>query len=334
MTEAKFRQFDDASFSRFRKRLLRNPGSEAQRRLLRAAHTDREFTELIRSEVYATEVQDEAALCSERLTESEYKQPPLSTERQLYDTWSNLAPRIACRTTFWAHLTCRHIEHGLIQAEYLASNGGSGPAGAVRIDQALHSADVNADTAVDRCVRSLFRRLGGLPEARGNKSVYVDCPLARAWWRERLVREVARGHPGQANKVRKATRVSQAFWEELVVLVVSRNSVLGSREVRDQFVLSLAELMAAEPMTPLRIARNLRTACRVVGALQASRELSVLDAKDLRTLMDRVVRLQHDRSKAKRAQIVSGRIDDESCNGLGSQNAGRMKGLATQYAFG
>ena len=30
------------------------------------------------------------------------------------------------------------------------------------------------------CVRTVLRRLGGLPEVRGNRSVYVDCPFARA----------------------------------------------------------------------------------------------------------------------------------------------------------
>ena len=94
----------------------------------------------------------------------------------------------------------------------------------------------------------------------------------------------------------KSRRVNQTYWEELVVLVVSRNSVLGSQEVRDEFIRSLADLMANEPHTPMRIARNLRAACRMVGTIQASRELSVLEESELQSLMAEVVRLHHGRS--------------------------------------
>ena len=295
MTSATYREFDDAGFSRFRRKLLRARGGPEQRDFLRAVHDDGEFLRAIRSEVI-TQGSEDPALGPDTLTESEFKQPPATTEAGLYGAWSSLTPRIACRTTFWANLTCRHIERGRIHATYLAANGGPSAGGAERIDRVLQGSGDNAATQIDRCVRTVFRRLGGLPEARGNKSVYVDCPLARAWWRERLVNEVSKGNPECAEDVREVTRVNQTYWEELVVLVVSRNSVLGSQEVRDKFVLSLADLMAKEPHTPMRIAKNLRAACRMVGAIQASRELSVLEEGELRTLMDQVVQLQHDRA--------------------------------------
>ena len=293
MTGTNYQEFDDAAFSRFRRRLLRNKGGSEQREFLQAVRDDEEFLRVIRSAV-VTQGLAEPALCPDRLTESEFKQPPANTEAVLYDAWSSLTPRVACRTTFWANLTCCHIENGRIHATYLAANGGPGAGGAERIDRVLDGEGESADKPIDYCVRTVFRRLGGLPEARGNKSVYVDCPLARAWWRERLVSEVSKGDPVCAEDVREVTRVNQAFWEELVVLVVSRNSVLGSHEVRDTFILSLADLMTRERSTPLRIAKNLRAACRMIGTIQASRELSVLDEGEIRVLMDDVVRFQHE----------------------------------------
>ena len=292
MNGKRFREFDDAGFSRFRRKLLRTRGGAEQRDFLNALRDDREFLRAVRSEVI-TQGSEDPVLCPEALTESEFKQPPATTEAGLYGAWANIAPRVACRTTFWANLTCRHIESGRIHATYLAANGGAGAGGAERIDRVLLDNVGNAASQIDRCVRTVFRRLGGLPEARGNKSVYVDCPLARAWWRERLVNEVSKGNLGCAEDVRYVTRVNQTYWEELVVLVVSRNSVLGSQEVRDEFIRSLADLMVKEPHTPMRIAKNLRSACRMVGTIQASRELSVLEAGELRTLMDEVVQLQH-----------------------------------------
>ena len=309
MTGAVYQEFDDAAFSRFRRRLLRNKGGSEQREFLQAVRDDEEFLRVIQNAV-VTQGSAEPVLCPDRLTESEFKQPPANTEEEMYSAWSSLTPRVACRTTFWANLTCCHIENGRIHAAYLAANGGPGAGGAERIDRVLHGDGESAAKPIDYCVRTVFRRLGGLPEARGNKSVYVDCPLARAWWRERLVAEVSKGDLDCAEDVRQVTRVNQTYWEELVVLVVSRNSVLGSHEVRDTFILSLADLMARKHRTPLRIAKNLRAACRMVGIIQASRELSVLEEGELRELMDDVVDLRHeqsggavsDDSQAQRAQ--------------------------------
>ena len=293
MIGSTYQEFDDASFSRFRRKLLRTKGGEQQRKFLRAVRDDEEFLSLIRSEV-VTQGSEHVALCPEALTESEFKQPPSTTEIGLYGAWSSLTPRVACRTTFWANLTCHNIDRCRIQSSYLAANGGSGAGGAERIDRLLQNTGADAVTLIDRCVRTVLRRLGGLPDARGNKSVYVDCPLARAWWRERLVDEVSSENPEYAEDIRHVTRVNQTYWEELVVLLVSRNSVLGTQEVRNQFILSLADLMAKDPQTRLCTAKNLRSACRSVGAIQASRELSVLTRGELRALMDRVVQLHHE----------------------------------------
>ena len=298
MTGTDYREFDDAAFTRFRRKLLRTKGGPEQRAFLQVVRDDEEFLRVIRNSV-GTNGLSEPSLCPDVLTESEFKQPPTSTEVDLYRAWSSLTPRIACRATFWANLTCLHIENGRIRAAYLAANGISGATGAERIDRVLQGEGESVAKPIDDCVRTVLRRLGGLPEARGNKSVYVDCPFARAWWRERLINEVSKGCPDLVGDVREVTRVNQTYWEELVVLVVSRNSVLGSHEVRDGFILSLAELLKAEEGTPLRKSKNLRIACRMVGTIQASRELSVLEEAELRTLMDDVVRLHHHHGRAE-----------------------------------
>ena len=191
-------------------------------------------------------------------------------------------------------ITFRHIEEGRIRGSFLAANGGPGATGLERIDRVLQAEGESAAKQIDSCVRTVLRRLGGLPEARGNRSVYVDCPFARAWWRERLVNEVSHGDPERAERVREVTRVNQTYWEELVVLIVSQNSVLGSRAIRDTFILSLADLLQRDPNTPLRLSTRLRAASRMVGVIQASRELSVLHEDELRALMNDMVRLHHE----------------------------------------
>ena len=285
-------EFDDAALSRFRRRLLRTKGSFEQRDFLSAICNDGSFLQVLNDNV-SSQGSHEPELSPEPLTESEFKQPPVNTEEELYNTWSFLTPRVACRTTFWAKLTCRHIECGRIKASFLAGNGKPNASGIERIERANQSEGDEGAKLVDDCVRTVLRRLGGLPEVRGNRSVYVDCPFARAWWREHLVSEVSKGNKDIIPDVREVTRINQTYWEELVVLVVSRNSVLGSREIRNRFILSLASLIVRKTNSPLRVAKNLRNACRMVGAIQASKELSVLNYSELQGIMNEVVRVHH-----------------------------------------
>ncbi len=295
MTGEGVQQFDDAALGQLRRELIKGKrGGERQRTFLKAVRNGEDFLHKIRARV-SVQGAIEPPLCPERLTEAEFKQPPKSTEEAMYGVWSHLTPRTACRTAFWTNLTCRHIENGRIEASFLAGSGGVSASGAERIDRALKATGDRAAKAVDGCVRTVLRRLGGLPEARGNRSVYVDCPLSRAWWRERLVDEVSKGDEEVAGRVREVSRINQAYWEELVVLVVSRNSILGSSEVRNQFILCVANLFEeTNNETPLRIAKNLRAACRTVGVIQASRELSVLSADELHDILYEVVRYHHD----------------------------------------
>ena len=118
----------------------------------------------------------------------------------LYSSWSYVAPALACRSTFWAAVTLNHVRHGLIDSAFLAANGGNLPGGAERIDFALNDRSNSGPQRVDNCVRTVLRRLGGLPEVRGNRSVYVDCPFARAWWRERMIEQASEGRDDVARE--------------------------------------------------------------------------------------------------------------------------------------
>ena len=278
MNGEEYRELNDADYTRFRRNLLRSKGGSRQQEFLKIVQNDKDFLDHIRERT-STDGSHEPPIYPERLTENEFKDPPSSTEIELFRNWAGLTPRLACRTTFWANLTCRHIEDKRISAVYLAANGGTHHGGAERIDRVLQSFGPNSVKPIDDCVRTVLRRLSGLPEARGNRTVYVDCPLARAWWRERLIAEISQGHTEKAEKVRVVTRLSQTYWETLVTLVVSRNSVLGSEQVRHAFIMSLADMLANEPKSPLRITKELRLACRTISIVQASRELSILDER-------------------------------------------------------
>ena len=282
-----FKELSDSDYTRLRKKLLRERGSEQQREFLRVVRQTDDFLKVLSA--VPTVGSTEAVILPHPLTESEFKDPPPDAEHMLYSAWSGVSPAVACRSTFWAHVTLEHIRNGLIESVYLAANGGNLPGGAERIDFALEDKTSKAAQAVDACVRTVLRRLGGLPEVRGNRSVYVDCPFARAWWRERLVEQASNGDEELAAHVRGVIRIHQTYWEKLVDRIVFRNSTFGSINIRNAFVRALAQFIKSNPETELTKTNGLQRLCRRASAYQGNRELSILSDSELDALMGTIV---------------------------------------------
>ncbi len=287
-----YEQFDEGDYTKLRRSLIRKSakGEAVQREFLAKVRDTAEFVEHQKSTVRVLEGERFDPL-AERMSEAEFGNPPSDTERRLYDAWNRLTPRVACRAAFWGCVTFRHIEAGRIESSFLAANGVGSFTGAQRIDSALGADGEQAASKLDSCVRTVLRRLGGLPEVRGNRSVYVNCPLARAWWRERLVSEVAAGDAALARRVRAVVHPeSQQYWEDLVTFVVSRNSVFGSTAVRNILIRTLAKALDADPLSPLRKAPALKRLCRSVSSIQASIELSVVPEHEVSAMMSEMAK--------------------------------------------
>ena len=296
-TARDYREFRDTDYTNFRRKLLRTKGSQAQIELLKAARAGNSAFLDHLSHLGRDGVVPPPALTG-RLTEFEFRMSPADTEQAVYSTLADLSPATACRSAFWACYTCDAIGRDQIQAVYLAAEGGNVSGGAARIDKALRAysegdSDQNGLGArlVDACVRSILRRAGGIPEVRGKRTVYVDCPFARAWWRVWIEEEVSNGDEEVACLVGNVLRVSQTYWEKIVDRIVSRNSTFGAPEVRRAFLLTLAlevesvrqEARGSE--SPMVKPTHLTRACRRVAALQGMRELSVLGPVALEKLM-------------------------------------------------
>ena len=280
-------ELSDTDYSKFRKELLRVKGSDRQKRFLESVRDTAAFLDHVSS--IPTDGTVGPALAPERMTESEYKDPPASTEQTLYTSWSALPPAVACRSTFWAKLTIEHIKARRIQSVYLAANGGNLPGGAERIDFVLDDTTGQGPKRIDDCVRTVLRRLGGLPEVRGNRSVYVDCPFARAWWRERMVNQAANSNAQMTAVVRAIIRTNQTYWEKLVDRVVFRNSTFGSENIRNAFLRALALFVQSNTASELTSSPELQRLCRRVATYQGSRELSILSDSELDALMGTIV---------------------------------------------
>jgi len=280
-------ELDDSAYTQRRLSLLRTKGSDRQREFLTKVRNSADFVDVF--DDVPTRGTNSAELSPYPMTESEYKDPPSDTEEDLYASWLALTPAVACRCAFWAKVTLDHIREGRIQSAYLAANGGSLPGGAERIDAALQDKTAEAHKRIDSCVRTVLRRLGGLPEVRGNRSVYVDCPFARAWWRERIVAQAAGGDDQCARRVRKVVRIHQTYWEKLVDRIVFRNSTFGSTNIRNALLRALAQFLNENPNSDLTTYQSFQRLCRRTTAYQGRLEMSVLSDDELDDLMAGVV---------------------------------------------
>ena len=288
MTSLSFTELSDVDYTRLRRRLLRTKGGKHQIEFLKVVRNSNDFN------AYMAEIpvigSFDIPLSPDPMTEDEFKAPPMDTENRLYRSWGKLKHRTACRSTFWTYLTCLHIEGHKIESSYLASNGGVFRSGAERIDRVLQlGEDVNQYIAIDTCVRTVLRRMGGIPEARGNRTVYVDTPFGRAWWREHLVAQIANGDLTLAEQIRHIIRIHQTYWEKIIQLIVSRNSTFGSVQVRNAFVIALAQEIAENPESELRKTKELERACRRVAVHQGTRELSILNDVEINDVMRSVL---------------------------------------------
>lgn len=301
--------FDDGSYTRLRKRLLDD--SDVRREFLRALRSNDMFSRWMQAEV-TIEAGDSLPVLEERLTEAAFDRPPADTEQQMFERWggrsgtSTLAvgevgegacrvvPADACRSTFWGCVTLRHVQTGVLDASYLAADGarqGNGASGLNRIERVLAGQD---DGPVDDAVRAALRRMSGLPEARGNRSVYANCPFARGWWRCHLAEEASAAIQGVGGTVplRELSRVmrqSQEYWERLVMLVVSQNSVLGDSVVRTALIWALAEATTGGGRKDLGKAEALRGIGRRIGVRAAWQELAVLPLDRLKRLIEQEI---------------------------------------------
>ena len=282
-----FVALSDAQYTRLRKALLRSKGSDTQREFLEEVRDTSTF--LQRMARIPTTGTATVPVIPDPLTESEFKEPAPIIEQTLFETWSALPPATACRSTFWAHVTLEHLRHGRIQSPYLAANGGSLPGGLERIDHVLADTSDRAPRLIDLCVRTVLRRLGGLPEVRGNRSVYVDCPFARAWWRECWVDHASQGDPNLAGHLREVVGSSQTYWEKFIDRVVFRNSTFGDENLRSAFLRALAQFVRDNPGTGLLRTEGIQRLCRRAMTYQGRRELSVLDDDELDELMAAVI---------------------------------------------
>ena len=279
----KHEQFDPEAYTAICHRLIKEKGSDAQREFLIALR-ERDLFIAWADDNIACEHGASAERLVEPLTEGSFKNMPIDIETAIYETWrSVVSPAQACSNAFWGIVTLRQIEGKIIAPYFLAASNGNLSGGATRIDHMLSNGTAQD---IDKVVRDALRRMGGLRQARGNRSVYVDCPFARAWWRGYFADEVMRNAEIDAEykKIMAVFRLSQNFWEKLIDFIVSRNSTMGYTCVRDALFWGLSEL-SKEALASLT-ANTLAQKLRHLALRSAVQEFGIFDINELKSIID------------------------------------------------
>ena len=287
-SNAGYQELDEARYLQFQILLLKSKGGQLQRQFLEASKDSEDFVAFLASKV-ETNPGKVIPTFDGPLTEWSFKEPTADQELQMYQLWRDIPPRTACCVSFWASVTLEHIREGKIaEASWLAANGGVTGSGEERIDRALSLDGDEGNKAIDDCVRTVFRRMSGLPAARGNRSVFVNSTFGRGWWRERIVVRISKRTDAIQDRqaLSEVVRRSQQYWENLVTMIVSRGSVFGSLDVQDALINSLAKHFEEHTDTPLRSASTLKTALRRFSNVAASRELGVFDFSEIGEIVD------------------------------------------------
>ena len=177
-----------------------------------------------------------------RLLQTNSRDPPRELENELAQAWrGQMQPAQASQPVFWLLCHIDWLEQDRFGADRLAS---SFTASAVSLDDQT---------------RTFLRRSGGLPHIRGNISVFSDCPLARSWWRCRIVDAVVDDAGGEISR-EDAHRVLHDYrpvWETLVRLSLRQITVINQPRARAALVAALIRRDRPGPETVQRIAMAL-----------------------------------------------------------------------------
>ena len=205
-------------------------GGDAQRDFLtKARDNDWDFCKVIRK--WGLQGRDEPPVPNGQWSEKEFVDPPSCTESIIVDTWKNLTPAEASREETWFSINLTMIEKGVIKSSYLAGESSRDTTGRDFISDALRG---NDSDKVDRCVRRILRRLGGVME-RGRRTVYLDCPLARAWWRHRYACETNESFEHNVGDLSDLLR-KKPIWNEMIPAMTSYLTLIGDSNIRPSLI--------------------------------------------------------------------------------------------------
>ncbi len=176
-----------------------------------------------------------------KFSASQFINPPPDTTCSWFSTWKNLERGDAANPGVWAYITRQMIAEGKLRPYDLMlslTDKGDEFTGKMKIENAFTARGEEREKKMDECVRNFLRRWCGLHEARGTRSLYQDCPFAKAWWQCHIAQSVK--STGKA-----ITPISlfqkKPVWTQLSDKMAARLTVLGDENIRNGIIMFLTE---------------------------------------------------------------------------------------------
>lgn len=276
---------NESRFAHFRSGLLSKKGSDKQIDFLSSLSSREGFLRYTEILWQGGEANFNRFL--DPLTENCFGNPPPNIQESTYSIFGKIPYKYAASPTLWGAITLLHIQNEIIEADYLVGPNVHYKSGMERIDHALHSNDV---TEIDNCVRTALRQLSGLPEARGKRSVFIDCPFARSWWKSKIISSVKTNIIDSDKLKLFDVFKNKAIWESFVTTIVSRPTVLGSEIMQDAFVYSFAKLMTNEQVVTLHDAKKIKVALVNISNVTSGVEYSTLEYHEVIETIHRILK--------------------------------------------
>ena len=215
---------------------------------------------------------------SKPMSENQFKDPPFNIEKRIYETWSFLTPSLAAKPGTWVSICIELMRQDLIKSHFFAALGNTTTGReAILLALSQNSNDVGKSRdKLSDCTRRVLRRLGGVVE-RGYRTTWLDCPLAKAWWRHRYAIEAHEQFNGSLS-VEELSRVLRGqVWEPLVQSMISRLTVIGDAKVRPSVIRWLTE---HQPKDRVIQAKECQDVLNRVGRASVATAFGTLEMED------------------------------------------------------
>lgn len=280
------------AFRQFQKAMMKVRGGEMQVELLQAAkeQSGNDFANWLEAKMRQCAGSDNIIIGDEepplprapvKYTAPEFIEPTSVTIRYMCDAWQTLTPGVACRAPVWAYIVVRMIAADMIKPHYLiTATNRTKTDGSEEIGAALNTAGDKRAQAIDKCVRAFLRRLSGLLE-RGARSIYQNCPPARAWWQNHIAMEAVQNAGCEEKPTIKLLK-APLVWELLSDKMASQLTVIADLNLRDGIIMFLQSDSGARFRGDKK---TLNSLLRGIGIMSAWRALGIFPPKEVEEIL-------------------------------------------------
>ena len=238
------KRYDSIALRNFRRKAITEKGDDFQKEILTCILDSENFPPWLDEKINQPTEGDDIVFPSgcRRLCTKEYIEFPETTMRMYYSEWQDIPLSDAATPGFWAYVTRQAVvEHKIASHDLVLSSKESQPddsAGRSKIEEALESADDIRSDKMDKLIRNFLRNLCGLHEVRSARSLYQDCPFARAWWQCHVAHKAS---PNDWHDRILPMLREKPVWEIVSDRMVSGLAVIGDINIRNGVILYLLE---------------------------------------------------------------------------------------------